>query len=75
MGVVFGPCFELQYLVSFLYITILAEEEREHVLFKFFAYCCVDVSVLCLFLAVPYVGLWSEIVAFSGDTHFLLDNE
>ena len=29
------------------------------------------VIVLGLFLAVPWVGLWSVIVAFSGHTHFL----
>ena len=28
------------------------------------------VIVLGLFLAVPWVGLWSVIVAFSGHTHF-----
>ena len=29
------------------------------------------VSVLCLFIAVPYVGLWSMIVAFPGHPELL----
>ena len=34
--------------------------------------CCrVAVSVLCLFLTVPWVGLWSVIVVFLGHTHLL----
>ena len=36
-------------------------------------YCClVAVSVLCLFLVVPLVGMWFVIVAFPGHAHFLL---
>ena len=32
--------------------------------------CCrVAISVLCLFLAVPWVGLWFVVVAFPGHTH------
>ena len=32
--------------------------------------CCrVVVSVLCLFLVVPWVGLWSVIVIFIGHAH------
>ena len=33
--------------------------------------CAVTVCVLCLFLAVPSVGLKSVIVAFPGHIHFL----
>ena len=31
--------------------------------------------VLSLFLAVPWVGLWSVIVAFSGHIHFYKPNQ
>ena len=35
-------------------------------------YCChVDVSILCLFLAVPWVCLWSAIVP--GHNHLLFN--
>ena len=34
--------------------------------------CHVAVSVLCLFLAVTWVGLLSVIVPFPGHTHLLL---
>ena len=30
------------------------------------------VSVLCVFLSMPWVGLWYVIVAFSGHTHLSL---
>ena len=35
--------------------------------------CRVTVCILCLFLAVPCVGLWSVIVAFPGHTHLLFE--
>ena len=36
--------------------------------------CCgVAVSVLCLFLTVPWNDLWSVIVAFPGHTHLLFE--
>ena len=31
------------------------------------------VSVLCLFLTVPWIGLQSVIVTFPGNTHLLLE--
>ena len=34
-------------------------------------YCVVTVSVLFLFLAVTFVGLWSVIVVFPGHTRLL----
>ena len=34
--------------------------------------CAEAVCVLCLFLTVPWVGLQSVIVVFSGHTHLLL---
>ena len=33
------------------------------------SFCCVAVFVLCLFLVVPCIGLWSLIVAFPGHTY------
>ena len=36
-------------------------------------FCHVVVIVLCLFVTVLSVGLWSVIVAFPGHTHLLLD--
>ena len=38
-----------------------------------FFFCHVAVIVLCLFLTVSWVGLWSVIVAFPKHTHLLLD--
>ena len=39
-------------------------------------YCChAAVDVQYLFLAVPWVGLWSVIVALLGHTHLLFDDE
>ena len=32
------------------------------------------VSVLCLFLALPWVGLWPVIVVFPGHTHLFMEN-
>ena len=38
----------------------------------FLLYCShVEVSVLCHVLAVPWIGLWSVIVAFPSHTHLL----
>ena len=58
----FGPCFVV--LSSF---AIIALRKRELVaLFYSCSCCCVTISGLGLFLAVPWVGLWSVIVAFPG---------
>ena len=35
--------------------------------------CRVAVVVLCLFLAMPWVGLWRVTVAFPSHTHLLLE--
>ena len=35
----------------------------------FYDCCCVTVCVLCLFLAMPWVGLRSVIITFSGHAH------
>ena len=61
---VFGPCFVMQYLVA-----IISLRTRElDALRKWSSSCCVAVSVLCLFLMVPWVGLQCVIVAFPGHT-------
>ena len=52
-GFVFNTCFVMQYLVFFLVLQS-SRWGRERVV----AFCSVAVSVLCLFLAVPWVSLW-----------------
>ena len=49
----------------------LTEEERAScfILLLLLLACHVAISVLCLFLAVSWAGLWSVIVAFPGHTH------
>ena len=61
--------------MSFLVCYHLAEEERLKSLFLYFncVFCC-SVAV-CLFLEIPWVGLWSVVVAFFGHTHMLLNEE
>ena len=51
---VFGPCFVVQYFVSFL---VLQSSQKERWLLKNCFKCHVTVSVLCLFLTVQCVGL------------------
>ena len=58
-----GPCFIIQYLVSFLAL----QSERESWLLCF--YCLAIVNVLLLFLTVPLVGLQCAIVSFFYHTH------
>ena len=62
----FGPCFVMQYLVSFLVFIYLAEEEIVgcFTLIVFLLSC--GCWCICLFLAVPLVNLWSLIVALLG---------
>ena len=49
---------------SIAFITLRKREQAA--LLKFCSCCCVAVGVLCLFLAVPRVGIWSVIVASPG---------
>ena len=55
----------------------LVEEERAGnftlivLLLSCVCLCLSVFCVLCLFLTVPWVGLWSVIVAFPGHTHLL----
>ena len=69
---VFDPCFVMHYLVSFLVLNRFAEEERAWSLY--FKYV---LAIVCLIvLAVPWVGLWSVIVAFPSHivyTHLLFN--
>ena len=63
----FGLCFVIHYLVSFLVFQLSPpEKERIGSCFTLIAFLlCLTVSVLCLFLTVPWVGLWSVIVGIS----------
>ena len=74
----FGPCFVMQYLVSvlssFAFIS-LRNRDLEMVallLHLLPSLCLVAVSVLWLFLKLPWVGLQCVIVAFPDhtDTYF-----
>ena len=56
-------------LVSFLVLRDLTEGMKA-VCFTLCSCCHVAMSILCLFLAVPQVGLWSVIVAFPHHTYF-----
>ena len=49
----------MRYIVSFLRFAMTS--------------MCVFIVMLLLFLTVPWVGLWSVIVAFPGHTYLLLD--
>ena len=61
----------LRVFSSFVIIS-MAEEERNGCFTLCFC-CCVAVIVPFLYLAVPWIGLWSVVVAFPGHTHLLLD--
>ena len=58
-GILFGPCFVMQYLVSFLVLLIILLRRESWLL------------VLCV-LVVLLVGLKYVIVAFSCHTHFFI---
>ena len=71
-GVVFGPCIIMQFLLSFLVLQFILLRKRELVAsLKINSLPDVLwlVSVLWLFLTVPWVGLQCVIVVFPGDTH------
>ena len=86
-GIVFGACFVMQYVVSFLVLQP-SRWGRESWLLKFYRLLDVmwlfflsprnmmrrgsrSVIALCLFLKVPWVGLQCVIVAFPGHAHLL----
>ena len=65
MGFLAGPCFSMQYIVSFLVFT----HEESWLLYI----NCVLASCGCKFsVSLPHGAVfWSVIVAFTGHTHFL----
>ena len=75
-----GPCFvmaTISEVLSSLATISLRERERERererwLLYRNHVYPDVLVSVLCFFLVVPYVGLWSVIGTFSGHNQLSL---
>ena len=58
----FGPCFVVQYFVSFLAL------QPYRCLLGLY---CLAIFVLCFFLMVSWVGMWCVIVTFHGPTHLL----
>ena len=63
----FGPCFVVHYLVFSFAIISLGEKDAWLLYFNYLL-MAFD-SVLCLFLAVLWVGLQCVIVAFPSHTH------
>ena len=68
-----GPCFCNAVLTSFLHVVSL--RKRELVALYLCSCCCVTFRVLCLFLTVPWKGLFYEIVEFLSHTHLLSNNK
>ena len=66
MGFVFDPCFVLSVLSNF---ATVSQRERELVAL---IVLLSSFGVLCLFQAVPQIGLWSRIVAISVHKCFWL---
>ena len=61
----------MQYFASFLYsfaIIPLGKKELVVLLLLYFV-CPIADIVVCVFLTVPWAGLWSVIVTFPGHTH------
>ena len=71
VSIVFSHCFVMQHLVSFL-LNQQFHWGRENMLHYIEpVYCHVTVSVLCCFLAVLWVVMWSVIVRCPDHTHLL----
>ena len=70
-----GPCFvmlRLKCLSVLSNFAIISLRKTQQLVAKYFVFFChVADHVLCLFLTVQWVGLWSMIVAFPGHTHLL----
>ena len=66
-GSVFGICYVLHYLVSFLVLQSSSRGKESWLI----ALIVATVSVVLLFLTVPWVGLQCVIVKFPDHTHFL----
>ena len=65
----FGPCFVIQYLVSFYFCNHLAGEERAGC-FKLCSQSLVTVSVLWFYIMMQWIGLQCVIVLFLDHIHF-----
>ena len=64
-------CYAFPCVVSSLTI-ILTRKRKLVALLKLSSWCLVTVSVLWLFLKIPWIGLLCVIVVFTDHTHFLL---
>ena len=68
----FGPCFIMHYLVSFLVLqSSRCGREPAGCLTYLFLCCHLSVGVLCIFPTVPWVSLQCATVAFPGHSHLL----
>ena len=69
----FGPCFGMQYIIVSSLVLLsckhLAEEERAGCFIFIVCMMYYTISVICLFLTVPCVGLWCVTVLFPGHTY------
>ena len=68
-GSVFGPCFVMHFLVSFLVFAIILTRKRAAGCFTLLPSSSLYVRVLWLFLKVPWVGLQCVVMVFSDHTH------
>ena len=64
----FCPCFVVQFKCPL----VLQSSRDRWRCFTLYSWCHVAVSVLCLFLTVPWVGMQCVLVAFPGHTYFLV---
>ena len=65
------PCFMALFSFTFLILQPSCEENKADCVSLIVFLVCVTVCVLCHFLAVPCIGLWSVIVTFPSKTHAL----
>ena len=73
-GFVLSPCFVIQNCVS-VQVLQSSHWSRETWLLYFICFCRrVYIIVSCIFLLVPWVGLWSVNVAFPSNTHLLFQD-
>ena len=68
----YGPCFVMKYLVSFLVLQSPRLRRESWLLYFYCLLIHVIISIQCLFPTVPWVGLRRVIVAFLYHTHVLL---
>ena len=64
---VFGPCFVLQYLVSFLVLLSSRWGRESWLLYSY----CFHISVINCSVSFSHGALVCVVVAFSGHTHFM----